>query len=335
MPSAGLTTGAAPPPIAPRPGQRGVALLSVASATPATTVLNAELAARLGVNEDWIVARTGVHERRHAATGDTLVGLATEAGLQALARARVAAADVDLVLVATMTPDAVTPNAAPLVASALGAGRAGALDVGAACTGFLAALALAAAQIEAGRAQNVLVIGADLLSRITDHDDRRTAALFGDGAGAIVLTARDGSGDLGPVVLRSDGGGAELIRASHAERKLRMNGPETYRHAVTRMAEVTLEAADRAGITLEQIDLFVYHQANGRILSAVRDRLGLPPERVASCIGRYANTSAATLPMTLAEAEADGSLEAGHTVLLAAFGAGLTWGGAVLDWGSA
>jgi 3-oxoacyl-[acyl-carrier-protein] synthase-3 len=324
----------APARVEPARAVRGTALLSVASAAPATTVTNAQVAARLGVSEQWIVERTGIRERRHAAEHETLVGLATEAGLLALARAGVAAADLDLVLVATMTPDSLLPNAAPLVAHALGAHRAGALDVGAACTAFIGALSLAAAQVEAGRADTVLVIGADVLSRVTDHDDRRTAALFGDGAGAVVITATEGEGRLGPVVLRADGAGADLIHGSHEERKVRMNGPETYRNAVMRMAEVTLEAAARAEVELGDIDLFVYHQANGRILSAVGERLGLPPERVVSCIERYGNTSAATIPMALADAEQGGRLQHGSTVLLAAFGAGVTWGGTVVEWGA-
>lgn len=323
-----------PAPVEPARVTRGAALLSVAAAAPATTVSNAEVAARLGVSEQWIVERTGIRERRHAAEHETLVGLATEAGLLALARAGVTPRELDLVLVATMTPDGLLPNAAPLVAAAVGAERAGALDVGAACTAFVGALSLAAAQVEAGRADAVLVIGADLLSRVTDHEDRRTAALFGDGAGAVVVTATEAPGRMGPVVLHTDGAGADFIRGTHEERKVRMNGAETYRHAVTRLAEVTHEAAARGGVALADIDLFVYHQANGRILSAVRDRLGLPPERVVSCIERYGNTSAATIPMALAEAEREGLLVQGSTVLLAAFGAGLTWGGAVVEWGA-
>jgi 3-oxoacyl-[acyl-carrier-protein] synthase-3 len=149
------------------------------------------------------------------------------------------------------------------------------------------------------------------------------------------MSATEGPGRLGPVVLRSDGEGADLIRASHEERKVRMNGPETYRHAVARMSEVTRQAAEGAEVDLEDIDLFVYHQANGRILSAVGERLGLPPERVVSCIGRYGNTSAATIPMALADAQSDGRLRHGSKVLLAAFGAGATWGGVVVDWGAA
>jgi 3-oxoacyl-[acyl-carrier-protein] synthase-3 len=209
------------------------------------------------------------------------------------------------------------------------------MDIGAACTGFLSALALAAGQIEAERARNVLVIGADLMSRITDHDDRRTAALFGDGAGAVLLRATAGPGRIGPVALGADASGAEFIRMDRGAAVVRMQGHETYREAVARLAEATVEAAALAAVDLDEIDLFVYHQANGRILRAVGERLRLPPERVVDCIADYGNTSAATLPLALAAAESDGRLRPGDRVLLAAFGAGFTWGAGVIEWGEA
>jgi 3-oxoacyl-[acyl-carrier-protein] synthase-3 len=205
------------------------------------------------------------------------------------------------------------------------------MDIGAACTGFLSALAMAAACIESGRAERVLVIGADVLSRFTDPDDRRTAALFGDGAGAVVLGAA-AEGGLGPVVLGQDGGNAEVIVAPRDRGLIEMEGQDTFRHAVNHLVEVTGQAAAVAGVSLEEIDLFVYHQANARITRAVGARLGLEPSRVVDCIARIGNTSAASLPLALAYAEAAGRLAPGMTVLLAAFGAGLTWGGAVLEW---
>lgn len=296
-------------------------------------VPNAPIAARLGVSDEWIVQRTGIHSRHVAAAGERLADLAAGAGRAALERAGVAAEDLDLILVATTTSDELLPNTAPLVAEALGASRAGAMDIGAACTGFLSALALASGQIEAGRARNVLVIGADVMTRITDHDDRRTAALFADGAGAAVVSEADGAGRIGPVTLGADGGvGAELIRVEREEALIRMQGQETFRHAVARLCEATLDATRLAGVGLRDIDLFVYHQANGRILRAVGERLELPADRVIDCIERYGNTSAATLPLALAVAEADGRLQPGHRVLLGAFGAGFTWGAAVIEW---
>jgi 3-oxoacyl-[acyl-carrier-protein] synthase-3 len=234
---------------------------------------------------------------------------------------------------AALPPEVVTngPNAAPLVAERLGASRAGAVDLGAACTGFLAGLALASAQAEAGRADAVLVVGAEVLSRVTDHYDRRTAALFGDGAGAAVVTA-GAAGRIGPLILRADGSESRCITATHAERLVRMRGQDTFRAAVARMSECTLEVVAAAGLGLDDVDLFVYHQANGRITSALRERLGLPPGRVVDCIASIGNTSAASLPIALHLAEEDGRLGAGCRVLLAAFGAGLTWGAGVVEW---
>jgi 3-oxoacyl-[acyl-carrier-protein] synthase-3 len=312
---------------------RTAAIASIARALPERVVGNDEIAAAAGVSDDWIVARTGVRERRIAGPGERLSELAADAGRQALERAGVEAGDLDLVLVATMLPDELTPNAAPLVAHELGATRAGALDVGAACTGFLSALALASAQVETRRADRVLVIGADLLSRITDPSDRGTAALFADGAGAAVVGPASNGGSIGPIVLRADGDGAPAIRATHEERLIHMQGHDTFRAAVRRLSESTLEATEAAGVALEDVDLFVFHQANARILAAVGEQLGLERERVIDCIDRYGNTSSATLPIALAEAEQDGRLRAGATVVLAAFGAGFTWGAGVVQWG--
>jgi len=269
-----------------------------------------------------------------ARPGERLSDLAAAAGRQTLARAGMDAADLDLVLVATTTQDELLPNAAPLVAAALDATRAGAIDVGAACTAFVAGLALGAAQIESERADTVLVIGADVLTRYVDPDDKRTAALFGDGAGAVLMTAAE-RGGMGRVILRADGTGADLIRAPYPEPTIRMRGHETFKHAVARLAEVSVQAMSAAGVEADEIDLFVYHQANGRITRAVGERLALPVERVVECIERYGNTSAASIPIALAEAEAGGRLVPGARVLVAGFGAGLTWGGTVLEWGQA
>jgi 3-oxoacyl-[acyl-carrier-protein] synthase-3 len=225
------------------------------------------------------------------------------------------------------------PNTAPLVAAELRAHRAGAMDVGAACTGFLYAVAMATAQIEAGRAQQVLVIGADRLSGWLDPDDRRTAALFGDGAGAVLMSAAEAPGRVGPTILRADGARAESIIAHREDSILRMEGHDTFKHAVLRLAEVTQQATEAARLGLEDIDLFVYHQANRRILRSVGQRLGLDFDRVVDCVERYGNTSAASIPIALAEATADGRLRDGARVLLAAFGSGFTWGGVVVEWG--
>jgi 3-oxoacyl-[acyl-carrier-protein] synthase-3 len=322
---------------APSPARTGAeraaaGIAGVGSALPPRAVANETIAERLGVDATWIASRTGVHERRIAAPDLTLVELAADAGAAAVERAGVAAAEIDLVLVATFTNDRVLPNAAPLVASRLGAHRAGAADVGAACTGFLSGLQLAAGAVESGRAKAVLVIGADLVSRLIDYDDRRTAGLFGDGAGAVVVTPA-GRGALGPFSLHADAAGAEHITASHEERKVRMDGRATFRAAVARLSEVTLEVCADAGLALGEIDLFVYHQANSRILTAVGERLRLEPERVIDAIALRGNTSAATIPIALDEALRDGLVADGSRILFGAFGAGLTWGAGIVEWG--
>jgi 3-oxoacyl-[acyl-carrier-protein] synthase III len=316
------------------PELTGAAITSVAVAVPSRAVPNAPIAERLGVPEQWIVKRTGVRERRLAEPGATLAALAADAGARALARAAADPLDVDLVLVATMSPDAVAPSAAATVAAALGAARAGAVDVGAACTGFVSALALACAQIEAGRAECVLVVGADLLSRITDPDDRSTAALLADGAGAAVVRRSAGGSRIGPVVMGSDGGRGAFITADRTGGPLRMNGHDTFIQAVARMGQATLEALRLAERSIGDVDLFVYHQANSRIIAALGAELGLPADRVVDYVPRFGNTSAATLPMALAIADEEGRLAPGSLVLLAAFGAGLTWGATLVEWGS-
>jgi 3-oxoacyl-[acyl-carrier-protein] synthase-3 len=298
---------------------------------PEEVVPNDPIAERIGVDDEWIVRRTGIRSRRRAAPDERLIDLAANAGAQALKDAQTDPDEIDLVLVASLSQDQLTPNAAPLVAHALGADRAGALDLGAACSGWLSGLSLAAAQVEIGRADRVLLIGAEILTRLTDYEDRKTAALWGDGAGAVVIGA-DGDGAIGPVVLSADGGLADVITASHEERLLRVEGHETFQTAVKRLSEATLEALARAELTLDDIDVFVYHQANARILRAVGERLDLAPEKVADYIAEVGNTSAASIPLTLALLRDDGRLHAGQRVLVSAIGAGFTWGAGTIDW---
>jgi 3-oxoacyl-[acyl-carrier-protein] synthase-3 len=306
-------------------------IVAVGTALPATRVTTEEIADRLGIDHDWIVQRTGIRERRHAAENESLVGISVAAAERALEAAGVAASDVDLVLVATLTADRLLPNAAPLVADALGAREAFACDLGAACTGFLSGLALASGQIESGRAQQALVIGADLLSRVTDHDDRKTAGLFADGAGAALIGAR-GEGSLGRVLLHCDATEAGCIVADHDQRLIRMQGQDTFRAAVDSLSAVTTELLEAEGLEVDDIDLFVYHQANGRITRAVGERLELRSERVVDCIAELGNTSAATLPLALDHAAGSGQLQPGARVLMAAFGAGFVWGAGLMTW---
>jgi 3-oxoacyl-[acyl-carrier-protein] synthase III len=310
----------------------GAAIAAIGTALPPRLVPNEEIAGELGVEADWIHQRTGIRSRRFAAPHESLTQLAVQAGREALQAAALEPEQLDAVLVATFTSDRLLPNAAPLIADALGARGAFACDLGAACTGFLSGLALGAAQIEAGRARHVLVIGADLVSRVTDRADRKTAGLFADGAGAALLGAADGAGAIGEILLHSDARQAECITAEHGERLVRMRGQDTFRAAVDALSEVTLEALAAEDLELDDVDLFVYHQANARITHAVGERLGLPRPRVVDCIENLGNTSAATLPLALGAAGREGRLRRGSMVLLAAFGAGFVWGGGLVAW---
>ena len=255
-------------------GIGGAAVAAVGASLPEEIVESSEIEARLGLAPDWIERRTGIRARHVAAPHERLDEHATIAAAVALERAGIDAADVDLVLVATTTPDEIMPNAAPLVARALGATGAGAFDVGAACSGFLTALATGAAMIDSGRADCVVVIGADFMSRVVDPEDRGTSAVFADGAGAVVLVAT-GESRIGPIVLGSEGDTDKVIRVERADQLIRMAGHETFKIAVAKLSEATEEAVAAAGLELDDIDLFVYHQANARILTAVGERLGL------------------------------------------------------------
>jgi 3-oxoacyl-[acyl-carrier-protein] synthase III len=319
------------------PGRTGAALAGAGMSVPERVRSNAAIAARLGVDEQWITRRTGTSERHVASPGqrlDQFAAQAAQAAQAALAQARIAAADVDAVLLGTTSAEEMSPHAAPLVAADIGAAGAAAIDVSAACTGFLSCLVMGASMIEAGRARVVLAIGADLLSRYLDHDDPGSAPLFGDGAGAVVLTGADGVSGVGSAILSSDGSRRELIRLDRDERLIRMDGPTVYRHAVQVMSDVAVQATALAGLSIADIDLFVFHQANSRIIDAVGNRLSLASERVVDVVGSFANTSAASLPIALAAAQREGRLHDGDHVLLAAFGAGLVWGGVVVTWGT-
>jgi 3-oxoacyl-[acyl-carrier-protein] synthase-3 len=308
------------------------AIHGVAMAVPDRLVGNEEIAARLGVDPEWIAKRTGTSRRPWASDGERMSDFAARAASAALERCELDPEEIDLVLVATSTADEITPNAAPLVAGLIGARHAGAFDVGAACTGWLTGVAMACGQIESGRARHAVVVGADFLSRFLDLSDRSTTPLFADGAGAAVISGVEGGdGAIGPVMLRSDHSGADLIRLERGKH-ISMQGQETFRAAVSCLSEVTCEALERAGCELDDVDLFVYHQANSRIIRAVGQRLGLAAERVVDYVDRFANSSTATLPIALSVAEAEGRLHPGDTVLLAAFGGGFTWGATVLRW---
>ncbi|HEY3019113.1 MAG TPA: beta-ketoacyl-ACP synthase 3 [Solirubrobacteraceae bacterium] len=307
-------------------------VFGVGAALPEQLITNDDLAARLETSDEWIVRRTGIRVRRRLNGDDSLARLAAAACAEALADAGRSASEVDRVIVSTITPDQVTPGLAPAVAGLLGCEPLAALDLNAACAGFLVALDEASALVESGRASCVLVCGAEALSRITDHDDRSTAVLFGDGAGAVVVAG--GDLDLGCAAF-SFGCSPEhagLLYAARDERKLRMNGPEVYRHAVRRMAEATRAALARCALGVDDLDAFVAHQANARIIEAAAAELGLPPEKVIIDVDRVANTSSASIPLALWQAERDGRLRPGARIALAAFGAGFVWGAGVMSW---
>jgi 3-oxoacyl-[acyl-carrier-protein] synthase III len=313
---------------------------------PSRVMTNDDLSKIVDTSDEWIASRTGIRERRIAADDETTTTLATHASRDALAVAGVAPAEVDLVIVATASPDYLMPATGVLVARDLGATRAAGFDLNAACSGFVFGLAAGASFVTSGMYRQVLVVGVDLLSRYLDWTDRNTCVLFGDGAGAVLLSASDGPGGLIGLRLYSDGTGEEGIiipgggtaHPATAETVrdglhfMRMAGKEVYRYATRQLAETTAAAVSDAGLRIADIDLFLYHQANLRILETVRDLLGIPGEKVVVNLDRYGNTSAASVPMALAEAVAAGRVQVGDRLLMGAFGAGYTAGAAVLEW---
>jgi 3-oxoacyl-[acyl-carrier-protein] synthase-3 len=309
-------------------------------------VTNDDLSRRLETSDDWIRSRTGIAERYVITPGSATSDLAVEAGLRALKSS--GDEQVDAVVLATTTPDQPCPATAPQVAARLGLGQVAAFDVAAVCSGFLYGLATASGLIASGVAGRVLLIAADAFTTIIDPQDRSTAVIFADGAGAVVLRAGepDEPGAVGSLVLGSDGELSHLIEvpaggsrqrssglpAEPGDHYFRMLGRDTYRHAVERMTAASREAAERAGWQLADIDRLAAHQANARILASVADRLGITAERQLSNIERVGNTGAASIPLLLSEAAADGRLVPGHRVLLTAFGGGLSWGAATVVW---
>ena len=319
-----------------------VAITGLGSYLPERVVTNDDLAQRLDTSDEWIRTRTGIRERHYAADDEATSDLAYEAALRALEDAGLVPAEVDVLIVATTTPDHPVPATAPIVAARLGVGCT-AFDLNAACSGFVYGLQVAATLAATG--SRVLLVGAETLTRYVDHDDRSIAVLFGDGAGAVVLEADPAAG-IGPFDLGSDGSEVEILwmRAGgarepfdpvlHADASSRMSmrGGDVYRHAVTRMAASSQAVLDATGETVDAVDLLVGHQANQRILEAVVQRLGLPEGRSHVTVDRHGNTSAASIPLALDDARSVGRLEPGTRVLLTAFGGGLTWGSCLLTW---
>ena len=305
-----------------------MAITGWGTALPDKVVTNDDLAATMDTSDEWITERTGIRERR---VGGTTSELATEAGRVALARAGVEPSEIDLVILATTTPDQAVPGTSPTVEKNLGL-RCGAIDINAACSGFVYGLALANGIIASG-ARKVLLIGAETLSRITDWNDRGTAILFADGAAAVVIEAVDGPGQLLSWDLDADGAAQPYLYADVGD-FLKMDGREVFRRAVRLMVDSATKALEAAELGPDDIALMVPHQANIRIIDAACQRLGIPIERTATNIDRYGNTSAASIPLALAEALEEGRVADGDLVLLVGFGAGMTAASAVLRWSS-
>ena len=314
-------------------------LVGTGSALPARAVSNAELAKTVDTSDEWIVERTGIRNRYIAGEGETTSTLATEAARRALEAAGLEPADIGLIVLATATPDQTFPATATQVQHALGCNGGVAFDVAAVCSGFLYALGVADALLRTGMASRALVIGAETFSRILDWDDRTTCVLFGDGAGAVVLEAREVA-DGGPGVLatrlHADGAHNGLLyvdggpSSTGTVGKVRMKGPEVFRHAVVNLAQVLREVLADQGLTPADIDWVVPHQANQRILDATARKLGLPPEKVVVTVDRHANTSAASVPLALDTAVRDGRIKPGDLVVLEAMGGGFTWGASLV-----
>lgn len=311
----------------------GSTITGVGIALPETELTNAELAPRLGLPEGWIESRTGIHSRRIASADDTAASLGTSAAIQALANAEAPPEDVDVIICATVTPQWRIPATACLIQAAVGS-QAAAFDLNAGCSGFVYALAQADSLIRVGMASRVVVVGSEVLSRITDYDDPKTAVLFGDGAGAVVVEQSEGTESLGPFRLFSDGHRPELLYVPADTGLIHMEGREVYRAAVDAMARSVTELLRAAGAEASDIDLLVAHQANQRILDAVAARVGLDGSVAFSNIARYGNTSAASIPIALFEARLQGRLSKGDRVVLTAFGAGFTWGAGLVRWGA-
>ncbi|MDR6291241.1 MULTISPECIES: beta-ketoacyl-ACP synthase III [Inquilinus] len=322
---------------------RRARIIGCGSALPVREVTNAELARTVDTSDEWIVQRTGISVRHIAAPDEKTSDLALAAARKALAMAKVEGSDLDLIVLATTTPDQTFPATAVRVQAALGMTRGAAFDVQAVCSGFVYALAMADNMIRLGQARTALVIGAETFSRLLDWTDRGTCVLFGDGAGAVVLRAVEGGGTTDdPGILSThlhsdgrhedklyvDGGPSSTGTVGH----VRMEGREVFKHAVTNLAEVVEEALSANGLTPEDIDWLVPHQANKRIIDATARKLDLPMEKVVLTVHKHANTSAASIPLALAEAVSDGRIKPGDLVLLEAMGGGLTWGAALVRW---
>jgi 3-oxoacyl-[acyl-carrier-protein] synthase III len=325
-------------------------IIGTGSYLPEKILTNDDLSKIVETSDEWITTRTGIKERHIAAEDQATSDLASEAARRAMTSAGVTAEEIDLIVVATVTPDMFFPSTACIVQRKIGATNAVCFDISAACSGFLYALQVARHFLNAGSRTTALVIGAEKLSSLVNWEDRNTCVLFGDGAGAVVIRAVDtdteAPGRVLSTVMGSDGNLTDLLKvpgggsalpitpenAASRPNTIHMEGRETFKHAVTRMCQASEQALEMAGLTKEDIDLVIPHQANARIISVIADRLGVPPEKTFINLDKYGNTSAATIPIALDEAQRQGRLKKGDIVLLVAFGGGFTWASSVVRW---
>jgi 3-oxoacyl-[acyl-carrier-protein] synthase-3 len=322
-----------------------VTITGIGCYAPERVMTNEELAQIVDTSDEWIVERTGIRERRVAAADEALSDLALPAAKDALDQAGVAAADVDLLVVATVTPDMFFPSTGAILADQLGAKDAAAYDLSAGCTGFVYAIAQAHGMVSGGLAEHALVVGGDVLSKIVDWQDRSTCVLFGDGAGAVVIERATDGGFLGFELGADGSGGPQLYMPAGGSRTpasaesvaarqhfAKMNGREVFKFATRVLVDSAEKVLEQSGVPVDEVDLYVPHQANVRIIDHARKKLGIPAERTVVNVDRYGNTSSGSIPLALGEAEAEGRLHAGDLVLMTGMGAGLTWGSALIEW---
>ena len=331
--------------IATATGNGRISITGIGSHAPERVMTNDEIAQRVDTSDEWIVERTGIRERRVAAPDEALSDVSLPAAEAALEHAGINASSLDLIVVATVTPDMVFPSTGAIIADRLGAKDAAAYDLSAGCTGFVYALVQAHGMVSSGLAKNALVIGGDVLSKIVDWDDRSTCVLFGDGAGAVVLERVGDGGFLGFELGADGSGGPELYMPAGGSRSpataetvaarqhfAKMNGREVFKFATRVLVDSAEKVLGECGVAVDDVDVYVPHQANVRIIDYARRKLGIPEERTVVNVDRYGNTSSGSIPLALGDAEADGRLAPGELVLLTGMGAGLTWGSALMEW---
>ncbi|WP_163651991.1 beta-ketoacyl-ACP synthase III [Listeria sp. PSOL-1] len=308
-------------------------ILGVGKYVPERVLTNFDLEKMIDTSDEWIRTRTGIQERRIAKENEYTHDMAYEAAKRAIEDANLTPEDIDLFIVATVTQEATFPSVGNIIQNRLGAKNAAAMDLGAACSGFTYGVVTASQFIQTGAYKHIVVVGADKLSKITDWDDRSTAVLFGDGAGAVVMGPVSSNRGLLSFVLGSDGSGAEYLNLKEENHKLYMNGREVFRFAVRKMGDASLEVLEKAGLEKTDLDLLIPHQANIRIMEASRERLDLPEEKLMKTVHKYGNTSSSSIALALIDAVQEGRVHDDDNLLLVGFGAGLTWGALVLRWG--